>query len=103
MRFSNNNYLFKYINGLVLLLLNLRPDISLHAEEVRKQNLFDWYYAAVFGTGVYSVADRNVFMLRIPYERTLRAASEEKYAIMLQVPDAFKCDWIKWSLIQSPV
>jgi hypothetical protein len=60
--------------------------VSQSAFAVERQNLFDWYYSAVFGTGAYSIAGRDVFVINIPYERTLREASEDKYKLVLTAP-----------------
>lgn len=51
-----------------------------------RQNLFDWYYSAVFGTGSYSIGNRDVFVITIPYSDQLRPASEDKYEILWQAP-----------------
>jgi len=51
-----------------------------------RQNLFDWYYSAVFGTGAYRIADRDVFVVTVPYEKTLREAENEKNKIIFTSP-----------------
>jgi len=48
-----------------------------------RQNLFDWYYSAVFGTGTYRINERDVFVVSVPYEKQLRPASDDKYEVML--------------------
>ena len=56
------------------------------AHVVERQNLFDWYYSAVFGTGAYRIGERDVFVITVPFDKQLRAASEEKYEVMLRLP-----------------
>jgi len=73
-----------YIRYLLVLLFMVLGGQSLSAAE--RQNLFDWYYSAVFGTGSYSIGNRDVFVITIPYENQLRPATEEKYEILWQVP-----------------
>lgn len=51
-----------------------------------RENLFDWYYSAVFGTGSYSIGNRDVFVVTVPYENQLRPASDDKYEILWQFP-----------------
>jgi hypothetical protein len=48
-----------------------------------RQNLFDWYYSAVFGTGTYRINARDVFVITASYEKQLRPASDDEYQIML--------------------
>lgn len=73
-----------YLRTIVAIVLVALGCQSLHA--VERQNLFDWYYSAVFGTGSYSIGNRDVFVVTIPYEDQLRLASEEKYEILWQIP-----------------
>ena len=56
------------------------------AEAEERQNLFDWYYSAVFGTGSYRIGDRDVFVVTVPYDKQIRAASEKNHEIILHVP-----------------
>ena len=51
-----------------------------------RQNLFDWYYSAVFGTGAYSIAGRDVFLISGPYERTVREATPDNREIVFTLP-----------------
>lgn len=50
------------------------------------QNVFDWYYSAVFGTGVYRVGGRDVAMFRVPYTRELWAGADRSDSVELTVP-----------------
>ncbi len=50
------------------------------------QDLVNWYYSAAFGTGVYSVADQTVTVIRLPFSRTLRPLDDEQWGIKLLFP-----------------
>ena len=75
-----------YRRFLITLLL---VTIGCQASAAERQNLFDWYYSAVFGTGSYSIGNRDVFVVTIPYTSQLRPASEDKYEIQWQFPVTF--------------
>lgn len=48
--------------------------------------LFNWYYAAIYGTGVYSIGEQTVGVLRAPFGYRLREAGEEQWGVRLTVP-----------------
>jgi hypothetical protein len=50
------------------------------------QDLINWYYAATFGTGVYTAGDRTVTVLQVPFSKTLRSVGEGNYGLRLKVP-----------------
>ena len=55
----------------------------------RSQNvdqLFNWYYASVYGTGYYKIGEESVTVLRLPFAYTLREPTEEKWGIKLTFP-----------------
>jgi hypothetical protein len=54
--------------------------------EVPAERLVDWYYASTFGTGVYRVGDRTVFVGRLPLSWRLRPADEKQWGIRLKLP-----------------
>ena len=57
----------------------------------RSQNvdqLFNWYYASVFGTGYYKIGEESVAVVRLPFAYTLREPSEEHWGIKLTFPVA---------------
>jgi hypothetical protein len=51
-----------------------------------RQNLFDWYYSAVFGTGAYRIGERDVFVVTLPSEDTWREATQDKYEVVYSLP-----------------
>lgn len=54
-----------------------------------QQDLINWYYAATFGTGVYTAGDRSVAVLQLPISRVLRPVGEGRYGLQLKVPVTF--------------
>lgn len=46
----------------------------------------DWYYATTFGTGVYSIGDRTVTVVRLPFEREMREATDDAWGVRLKLP-----------------
>lgn len=54
-----------------------------------EQELINWYYSAVFGTGVYKSGDRVVSVLQIPFGQQLRPLTEDQWGLRLVVPVSF--------------
>ena len=48
--------------------------------------LFNWYYASVFGTGYYRIGEEQVGVLRVPLRYELRSASTGRWGIHLTLP-----------------
>lgn len=48
--------------------------------------LFNWYYAAVFGTGVYRSGSRTITMVNLPLSHTVREATAGHAGIRLTLP-----------------
>jgi hypothetical protein len=48
--------------------------------------LFNWYYAAVYGTGVYRIGEQTVGVLRAPFSHQLREAGEDQWGLRFTVP-----------------
>ncbi len=51
-----------------------------------RQDLINWYYAATFGTGVYTAGDRTVAAIQLPISRVLRPVGEGRYGLQLKIP-----------------
>jgi hypothetical protein len=71
-----------------LLLAVCLPSIAM-AQAVRAQSteqLIDWYYAAVFGTGVYRSEDRDVAVLQLPFAYQVRRLERDGWGLALQMP-----------------
>lgn len=54
-----------------------------------EQDLINWYYAATYGTGVYSAGDRTVGVLQVPLSFHLRESSEEQWGLRITLPVSF--------------
>lgn len=54
-----------------------------------EQQLINWYYAAVFGTGVYRSGDRTVSVLQLPFSHDLRLRNEDQWGLKFVAPVAF--------------
>jgi hypothetical protein len=52
----------------------------------RADELFNWYYAAAYGTGVYKVGDETVGVVRAPLGYRIREPGEGQWGIRLTVP-----------------
>jgi len=50
------------------------------------QDLINWYYAATYGTGIYTAGDRTVGVLKIPLSRTLWESTEDRWGLRLILP-----------------
>ena len=72
--------------GLLLVAVSLAFPVSVHSQAEDSQNVFDWYYSAVFGTGVYRVGGRDVAMFRVPYTRELWSGKDNSHSLEITVP-----------------
>lgn len=74
------------------LLLALCAPTAAVAQAVRAQSteqLIDWYYAAVFGTGVYRSEDRDVAVLQLPFAYQVRDLKRDGWGLVLKMPVTF--------------
>ncbi len=51
-----------------------------------QKELVNWYYAATFGTGVYTTGDRTVAVLQLPLSFTLRESEEDRWGLRIKLP-----------------
>jgi hypothetical protein len=49
-----------------------------------RQDLINWYYAATFGTGIYTAGDRTVSVLQLPYSHALRTVADDGAGLMFK-------------------
>ncbi|HWH48920.1 MAG TPA: hypothetical protein VN664_14050 [Burkholderiales bacterium] len=54
-----------------------------------RDDLVNWYYAATFGTGVYTSGDRTVAVLQLPLSYTLREPAEDRWGLRVTLPVSF--------------
>lgn len=50
-----------------------------------RQELINWYYAASFGTGVYTAGDRSVSVLQLPFSRALKDVARDGLGLRFKV------------------
>jgi hypothetical protein len=62
------------------------PPAAVQQRAERPDELFNWYYASVFGTGYYRIGEEQVGVARVPLRYELRAASAERWAVHLTLP-----------------
>lgn len=66
----------------------LSPAAHAQAPPVRPadpQDFINWYYAATFGTGIYTAGDRTVSVLQLPFARALRSVAEDGIGLKFKV------------------
>jgi hypothetical protein len=54
-----------------------------------ESDLVNWYYGAVFGTGVYKSGDRVVSVLQIPFGHELKPPTDDQWGLKLVFPVSF--------------
>jgi len=62
------------------------PVATVQQRAAHPDDLFNWYYASVFGTGYYRIGEEQVGVLRVPLRYELRPASTERWGIHLTLP-----------------
>jgi len=50
-----------------------------------RQDLINWYYAATFGTGIYTSGDRSVSVLELPFSRALKTVADDGSGLKFKV------------------
>ena len=48
-------------------------------------DLINWYYAATFGTGIYTAGDRSVSVLQLPFSRALLSVDDDGFGLKFKV------------------
>ena len=62
------------------------PVATVQQRAEHPDELFNWYYASVFGTGYYKIGEEQVGVIRVPLRYELRPASAERWGIRLTLP-----------------
>jgi len=71
----------------VFMCLAAMPGVYAQSRTVEDdQDLINWYYAATFGTGIYTAGDRTVGVLKIPVSRTLWDSTDDRWGLRLILP-----------------
>lgn len=73
----------------VLAAVAVAPALAQTKQATSEEQLINWYYAAVFGTGVYRSGDRTVSVLQIPFSHDFQTRKQDGLGIKLTVPVSF--------------
>ncbi len=68
-----------------LIVFSSTPAHAQSAAELDRGDLINWYYAATFGTGVYTAGDRSVSVLQLPYAVGLKNVDEHGFGLKFKV------------------
>lgn len=63
-----------------------QAQVAVQQRAERTDELFNWYYASIFGTGYYRIGEERVAVLRVPLRYELRPASAEHWGVRLTLP-----------------
>jgi hypothetical protein len=58
-------------------------------QATNEQQLVNWYYSAVFGTGVYKAGDRVVSVLQIPFSHDIQLRNKDEWGVKITAPLSF--------------
>jgi hypothetical protein len=72
--------------AITALALAARPLAAAEPDAGTVGAVFNWYYAAVFGTGVYTIAGEHISVLTIPVSYTVREPSDAHWGLRLTLP-----------------
>lgn len=62
------------------------PNTVVQQRAQQTSELFNWYYAAVYGTGAYKIGEETVGVIRLPMAYTIREPTEEEWGLRLTFP-----------------
>ena len=78
-----------YLLGFVLseaVRAQVLPRAVVQQQSEKSSELFNWYYAAVYGTGAYKIGEETVGVIRVPMAYTLRERTDEQWGLRLTFP-----------------
>lgn len=74
------------VAGIASLVVLASAQAQLQPSTVRNpQELINWYYAATFGTGIYTSGDRSVSVLQVPFSHALKTVAEDGTGLRFKV------------------
>ncbi len=53
---------------------------------VDPENVVDWYYAPLFGTGIYASGSRSIAVLQLQFPHVLRETTDEQWGLKFTLP-----------------
>ena len=62
------------------------PVAEVQQRAAHPEELFNWYYASVFGTGYYRIGEEQVGVARLPLRYELRAPGADRWGMRLTLP-----------------
>ena len=62
------------------------PRAVIQQRAQRVDQLFNWYYAAAYGTGAYRIGEETVAVLRAPLSYRVRDATDDQWGVRVTVP-----------------
>jgi hypothetical protein len=79
--------LWRYVSaGIAWLVLLSCPCAQAQSRTVSdRQDLINWYYAATFGTGIYTAGDRSVSVLQLPYSQALMSTADDEWRLRFKL------------------
>ena len=54
-----------------------------------RQDLINWYYAATFGTGIYTAGDRSVSVFQLPFSHALKTVDDDGTGLKFKLSTTF--------------
>lgn len=75
-----------FVFVLVLLIATFQTGALAQTGDGKAANLVDWYYGAVYGTGIYRVGDKTVAQFRVPISYTLKSVPGRRWNVRLLFP-----------------
>jgi len=62
------------------------PRAAVQQRVEQSSERFNWYYAAVYGTGAYKIGEETVGVIRLPMAYTIREMTDEQWGLRLTFP-----------------
>jgi len=78
------------VAGIAWVLLSSAAQAQVQPAAVQdRQDLINWYYAATFGTGVYTSGDRSVSVIQLPISHALQTVEEDGIGLRFKLATTF--------------
>jgi hypothetical protein len=78
------------VAGIAWVLLSSAAHAQVPTGTVReRQDLINWYYAATFGTGVYTAGDRSVSVFQLPFSHAMQTIEQDGIGLRFKLATTF--------------